>query len=62
MNRSLIETKKENIIDKTKKKNKSYLQRNWKKYGVGLGVAANIIGSSLTWNEIRKLKQKTNNF
>ena len=51
--------KSKDILEKTKKKTKSYLQRNWKKYGVGLGVAANIIGSSLTWNEIRKLKQKT---
>ena len=51
-------SKKENVIDKTKKKTKSYLQRNWKKYGVGLGVAANVLGSALTWNEIRKLKQK----
>ena len=49
--------KSKDILKKSKKKTKSYLQRNWKKYGVGLGVAANVLGSALTWNEIRKLKQ-----
>jgi len=58
MNRSITQYLKENteedtILDKTKK----YIKRNWKKYGVGIGVTANILGSALTWNEINKLKQ-----